>query len=418
MGLKRYRWAAIAPLLLSLAACSGNQAAEQWFAADPSLQPAAEAEAEPDESRSEPVATPAETPAAELPDDFPASIPRYPDATLLEVRQPDSQRGARAGDDFPRQETLWQTDDAPEAVAAFYRAQLSDGGWETVQPLTLEQGAIARRKDLELQIHFLSPSEGKGTHFALTYGPPAAAEVSEKPERAAASQFRDLKAGDRTTDYIRDLAALGLFADLGEQFQPERMVSRREFARWLLAAHNQLYRDRPTWQIRPVPRAEPPAFEDVKPGDRDFAAIQGLAEAGIIPSRLTGDATARLFQPDAPLTREQAIAWKVPLDLRKPPPAASLAAIQQTWGFQDAEQIGTPARQALLADYDNGEQANVLRAFGYTMLFQPRKPVTRAEAAAILWRFGYQGEGISAAEARALPETDAETAPTSPSQGS
>ncbi|MFM6397433.1 MAG: S-layer homology domain-containing protein, partial [Planktothrix sp.] len=35
----------------------------------------------------------------------------------------------------------------------------------------------------------------------------------------------------------------------------------------------------------------------------------------------------------------------------------------------------------------------------FTTLFQPKKNVTRAEAAATLWFFGFQGEGISAKDA-------------------
>ena len=44
--------------------------------------------------------------------------------------------------------------------------------------------------------------------------------------------------------------------------------------------------------------------------------------------------------------------------------------------------------------------------FGYTTLFQPKKPVTRAEAAASLWYFGFQGDGITAKE---VLESGAET---------
>ena len=56
----------------------------------------------------------------------------------------------------------------------------------------------------------------------------------------------------------------------------------------------------------------------------------------------------------------------------------------------------TKAIQALYADFQNGEQSNVRRVFGYTTLFQPKKGVTLAEAAASLWYFGYQGDGLSA----------------------
>ena len=102
------------------------------------------------------------------------------------------------------------------------------------------------------------------------------------------------------------------------------------------------------------------------------------------------------FRPDAPLNREELILWKIPLDIRQSLPNANLEAVEQTWGFQDAAKIDPQALKAVLADFQNGEFANIRRAFGYTMLFQPDKAVTRAEAAAVLWRFGNQTEGISA----------------------
>ena len=52
-----------------------------------------------------------------------------------------------------------------------------------------------------------------------------------------------------------------------------------------------------------------------------------------------------------------------------------------------------------------GDKSNVRRVFGYTTLFQPKKPVTRGEAAATLWYFGTEGEGISAVEAGKLKDS-------------
>lgn len=118
----------------------------------------------------------------------------------------------------------------------------------------------------------------------------------------------------------------------------------------------------------------------------------------MIPSPLTGSSTALTFRPDAPLTRKDLILWKVPLDTRQPLPQATPAAVAEAWGFQDAGKIEPRALQAVLADYQNGDFANILRAFGYTTLFQPDKAATRAEAAAVLWRFGNSTEGITAEE--------------------
>ncbi|MFQ4136069.1 S-layer homology domain-containing protein [Nodosilinea sp. PGN35] len=208
--------------------------------------------------------------------------------------------------------------------------------------------------------------------------------------------------------YVRNWLALGLVepaagqaADGGaaaSDFQPNQPITRGEFAHWLLTANNAFYRDVPAKRMRPATAGTAPAFQDVPASHPYFAAIQGLAEAGIIPSAKTGNATAVTFRPDAPLTRETLVLWKVPLDLRAPLPTASAEAVTTAWGFQDTAQVEPLALRAVLADHQNGDFANIRRAFGYTTLFQPQKGVTQAEAAAALWRFGNQTEGISAEE--------------------
>jgi hypothetical protein len=171
-----------------------------------------------------------------------------------------------------------------------------------------------------------------------------------------------------------------------------------------------MYANLPGQQIRLASDTSQPAFQDVPRSDPDFQSIQALAEAGLIPSPLSGDSTAVLFRPDAPLTRENLMLWKVPLDSRQALPTASLDAVKQTWGFQDAGKIDPKALRAVLADFQNGEQSNIRRVFGYTTLFQPKKPVTRAEGALTLWYFGSQGEGISAKEALKLKNQPSEPA--------
>ena len=180
--------------------------------------------------------------------------------------------------------------------------------------------------------------------------------------------------------------------------RPNDPITRRDYARWLLQANNTLYAEQPSRRIRLAPASAQPAFQDVSKTDPDFAVIQGLAEAGIIPSALSGNATITSFRPDAPVTRETLLQWKVPLDVRHTLPTATVDAVQQTWGFQDAARIDPNALRAVLSDYQNGDRANILRAFGYTTLFQPQKAVTRAEAAATLWYFGFQGDGIAASD--------------------
>ena len=99
--------------------------------------------------------------------------------------------------------------------------------------------------------------------------------------------------------------------------------------------------------------------------------------------------------------------WKVPLDIHRALPQTTPEAVAERWGFQDVAQVEPLALRAVAADFELGDFSNLRRAFGYTILLQPNQAVTRAEAAAVLWRFGTQTEGRTAAELRndALPES-------------
>ncbi|MEL6881248.1 MAG: S-layer homology domain-containing protein, partial [Cyanobacteria bacterium J06607_10] len=191
-----------------------------------------------------------------------------------------------------------------------------------------------------------------------------------------------------------------------DEFRPNQAITRREYARWLLAVNNRFYLGERDRKIRPGVTSSQPVFSDVPVSDPDFADIQGLAEAGIIPSPLTGSSTNVTFRPNAPLTRKDMVLWKVPLDTRQALPAATVTDVQQVWGFQDAAKIEPRALQAVLADHQNGDFANFRRAYSYTTLFQPDKAATRAEAAAVLWRFGNPAEGITAQELRGTRQND------------
>lgn len=226
------------------------------------------------------------------------------------------------------------------------------------------------------------------------------------PSTIISASFNDLETAPKELQsYVADVAALGVLtvspksSPAVPMFAPNQAITRRDYARWLFAINNRLNADRPTQQLRSGIETATPAFQDIPKTDPDFAVIQGLAEAGILPSPLSGDSTTVVFRPDQPLTREVMLLWKVPMDTRQALPKATLEAIQQTWGFQDAAKIDPVAQRAVLADFQNGDRANIRRAFGYTTLFQPKKPVSRAEAAASLWYLGSQGEGLSAQEA-------------------
>ncbi|MBD2344536.1 S-layer homology domain-containing protein [Anabaena subtropica] len=429
----------LAVLLTSLTACASTPTAknlEQSLAADPRLQSnqvifgeAKEGEAQPPEQNQ---------PSIQLPAGFPPDIPLYNNAQLQQVTP--------ASGSENRVSTRWLSSDPSNFITSFYRNQFQTNNWQILQQPTddVEGTFEARRDDLlvkvsvqpksvtnaaanqpqtstAIQIEYVrnstatAPSNNPPTGETQLIGPvpPANWTTDNSTTATATSEISDLnKAPQQLRQYIQDLAALGVFGakssatknnnTASNQFEPGKIVTRREYARWLVAANNAMYANNSAKQIRLAVESTQAAFTDVSSQDPDFPVIQGLAEAGLIPSPLSGEATAVLFRPDAPLTREQLILWKLPLDTRQALPIANLDAVKETWGFQDAGKIDPKALRAVLADFQNGEQSNIRRVFGYTTLFQPKKPVTRAEAAGALWYFGTQGEGISAVEALKL----------------
>ncbi|GET39907.1 S-layer homology domain-containing protein [Microseira wollei] len=420
-------------LLTSLTACANSPNSknlEQSLAADPQLQ-------ENPVTLGQPVTdtNPQQNqPQVQLPGDFPSEIPRYPDATLKEVTQQDAS-----------QLTRWTSDAPTNIVQSFYQKEFQNNNWEIVSQTTAEESPlVARRNDLQVTVNIRpaptnvatpSPNQTPATtEFTITYtrnssvaatatptpspSPEVAKEPTPSPEPVTSTNtesqvFADINnAPKELRSYITDLAKLEVLTPnpaaktnpptTSNQFAPNTIISRRDYASWLVATNNRMYANNPAKQIRLANSSSQPAFQDVPPTHPDFGAIQGLAEAGLIPSPLSGDSTAVLFRPGAPLTREQMMLWKVPLDTRQSLPNASVDAVKQTWGFQDAGKIDPKALRAILADHQNADVSNIRRVFGFTTLFQPKKPVTRAEAAATLWYFGTQGEGVSAKEALQL----------------
>ncbi|MBD2446750.1 S-layer homology domain-containing protein [Nostoc sp. FACHB-152] len=439
----------LAVLLTSLTACTNTPSAknlEESLAADPRLQNNSTIIGEATQKETQPGQ---KQPTVQLPADFPKEIPLYTNATLQEVKPATGSEN--------KVSTRWLSSDPSNFITSFYRSQLQDNNWQILQQPADDIGTFeARRSNLLLNVSIQAQSVTNAapnqpqtaTNLVIDYvpnsseaqsppnnnipqpgdsqfiGPTAPTNTATQPNNTSNNQttaattptseeFSDLnKTPQELRQHIQDLTALGILSiepqttktnsNPTTQFEPNKIIPRRIYARWLVAANNAMYANNPAKQIRLASESTQPAFSDVSKTDPDFPVIQGLAEAGLIPSPLSGDATTVLFRPDAPLTREQLILWKVPLDTRQALPNANLDAVKQTWGFQDVGKIDPKALRAVLADFQNAEQSNIRRIFGYTTLFQPKKPVTRAEAAAALWYFGTPGEGVSAVDALKL----------------
>ena len=392
--------------------------------------------------KSDPVAdSPAEKQSvADLPED----LPFYPQATLENISSISTREYGVSE---------WRSQDSINTIVNYYQEKWQDTDWQVIEPFKLDpntnrQTAIVSRDDLDFTI-FLTPSGREATDLKIMYQTAdsqiASADDSEKTVISGADNLEkntefnnsseeseDITTSEETNNLdtqtnpdslddlaevpeelrqnVRDVVALNIATPIKDPetnsvtFQPNEPITRREYAKWLVTANNKYYDSSSGNKIRLASKSTNPAFKDIGVDDPDFAEIQGLAEAGLIPSPLTNSSEDILFKPDAPLTREDLVAWKVPLDTRQALPKADVKAIQEAWGFQDANKIDPLALPALFADYQNSDRSNFKRIFGYTTLFQPKKAVTRAEAAASLWYFGYQGDGITARESLNLAQ--------------
>ncbi|MDX1977671.1 MAG: hypothetical protein SFT94_08355 [Pseudanabaenaceae cyanobacterium bins.68] len=317
-------------------------------------------------------------PPVVLPAGFPRDLPIPPTAKLVEAIAPEQGNFGMG---------RWQVSAPREQVWQFY------GQAKSVQPsplvltknlfkITLTVEAVNADQS-ELFIHYqpLTPADP----------PPEPGNVSSEP---FSGQFTDLdQAPLLLQPYLKDLNRLGMLDPLEPGlFAPNRPISRRVFARWLFRVNNLFYSDRLARQIQAALPDQAPSFIDLGSSDPDFAIIQGLANGGLI-----GSADPKLpnrFAPGSTISREQALIWKVPFDYPQLPGAASLAAVQKAWGFSD--RLSSKGLQVVLADAQGGDLANIRRAFGFIRVLQPTKPLTRAEAAAILWHFGGASDGINA----------------------
>jgi hypothetical protein len=433
-------------LLALLASCGNSSTLEAMLKADPKLL-ASDVESKivtsSASANTKPISK-TETTNNNLPKNFPASFPIYPQVQLKE---------AKLGDDPGSGMLTWTSLDNSKAIADYYQTELAANNWTITKPLTFDAQAetakaIAVKDNQEVHLTLLrsknSETGDDGTKLSVIYQPlqsdvatSAGSSAQNSLPKTAKTQFPN-NTNNQVTNQQKNIAtktipgndyvsaSSGDFSDLGNlpeqlsqpleavaalgiltpytkdgnvelnKFAPNAIITRGEYARWLIAANNRYHDDDPGKKIYVVKNTNQPAFEDINQNAPDFGAIQGLAEAGLVPSRLTQDSTKLSFRPDAPLTREDLITWKVPLDTRQALPKASIEAIQASWGFQDAAKIDSSAVRALYADYQNGDRSNVRRIFGFTTLFQPKKTVTRAEAAASIWYFGFQGDGITA----------------------
>ncbi len=149
-------WLVFTCCLVPLTGCSNSSIGDQLkrsLAADPLLRsdPLRDTPLNQGGATASPSA-PTGAPVPQLPSDFPADIPRYPNSQLSQVNQTPSD--ATVPDSSPSLVARWTTPDNSAQVITFYRQALQTNNWQLIeQPQEAQQGTfLARRGDISLNV--------------------------------------------------------------------------------------------------------------------------------------------------------------------------------------------------------------------------------------------------------------------------
>lgn len=247
---------------------------------------------------------------------------------------------------------------------------------------------------------------GAGCSHAMRARRTTQAQLTPSPAPTAA--FSDL-GGVAAAPYIDQLARLQVFFPAGGVFEPDKPVLRREFVRWLMHADAAIWAQNPSGVIRPSHTDAVQFFSDVPTDDPDYTAIEGLREAGVPLAR------GRRFRPNQPITREEALAIKAYVDCGAPDPLLTsdpAQAYADLAPWKDDRRIGrayvVPIASCFMQDAGTvpaDRLDTIARTFGNVDFLQPRRPLTRAQAAAMIWRIGEQKPDLSNFPPRSAAQT-------------
>ncbi len=174
-----------------------------------------------------------------------------------------------------------------------------------------------------------------------------------------------------------DLEKLGVFNNLDEDFNLLEPITRGEYITLLYLANNAVRSQENHIRLAP---ANDPGFTDINSQHRAYKYVQAFAHSG--HSVGYPDKT---FKPDQPITREEMIGIKQPLD------AGTQKTANNIWRFNDFDQIDAKFKPDIYIDYfikKKGKGSNIQRAFGSIKSFKPKEPVLGYEAVGSVWQFG------------------------------
>lgn len=195
-----------------------------------------------------------------------------------------------------------------------------------------------------------------------------AQERVPKIERLIVPKFRDLSQ-HWAKDSIERLYSLGILDESTQFFSPNTPMQRYQYTVGVLKAVDIRVLEQPS--NKRAPRI--PIFKDLDPKEPDYLFVESAVEKGII-----NGVTSENFMPDSPITRVQAVAILVRalgMEGRAPSPGYRTNYVDNSkipaWG-KDSVYVATEL--GLI----NGDEKNY---------FNPNKPLTRAQASAIIVRF-------------------------------
>ncbi|KAI9092001.1 hypothetical protein K1719_027936 [Acacia pycnantha] len=240
-----------------------------------------------------------------------------------------------------------------------------------------------------------------------------AASAVDKPERVIIPVSVD-------STQEEALSLLKLLEIIEDNVEAHELCTRREFARWLVKLNSFLERN-PKRRIAPIVTLSGSlvtAFDDISVEDPDFVAIQALAEAGVIPSKLSskswfnsgrpeGQESLKFF-PDRSISRQDIVDWRAQFEYEFSPEVLDRISTKKV-SFMDVKEISSHVSPALYVDMLTGDRSLLRKVFGQSKRFQPNKPSTKAQAAVALTS-GSMKEAISSELSRIESENSARQA--------
>ncbi|CAI8595705.1 unnamed protein product [Vicia faba] len=154
------------------------------------------------------------------------------------------------------------------------------------------------------------------------------------------------------------------------------------------------------------------AFDDINVDDPDFQSIQVLAEAGMVPSKLSWKNSSNgygsdckediNFFPDRFISRQDLMEWRTQVEYGFFSGIIDQISIEKA-GYMDVKEITSAG---VYLDMLAGDSSILRKVFGQSKRFQPSKPSTKAQAAVALTS-GRMKEAISAEMSRLEAEISA-----------